>query len=37
LVVITLAVLVAVLLYLGAPGVFVKQKTFRVYVENALG
>ena len=35
LVVISLAVLVAVLLYLGAPGVFVKQKTFRVYVENA--
>jgi phospholipid/cholesterol/gamma-HCH transport system substrate-binding protein len=37
LVVITLAVLVAVLLYLGAPGVFVPQHTYRIFFENAAG
>jgi ABC-type transporter Mla subunit MlaD len=37
LVVITLAVFVAVLLYLGAPGVFVPQHTYRIFFENAAG
>ena len=37
LVVLSLAVLVAVLLYLGSPGVFVPQKTFRIYFDNAAG
>ena len=37
LVVLSLLVLVAVLLYLGAPGVFVPQKTYRVYFDNAAG
>ena len=37
LVVITLAGLVALLLYLGSPGVFVAQKTFRIYFDNASG
>ena len=37
LVVLTLAALVAVLVYLGAPGVFTPQKKFRVYFENAAG
>jgi ABC-type transporter Mla subunit MlaD len=37
LVVVSLAVLVAVLLYLGAPGVFVPQNTYRIYFENAAG
>ena len=37
LVVITLAGLVALLLYLGSPGVFVAQKTFRIYFDNAAG
>ena len=37
LVILTVAGLVAVLLYLGAPGVFQKQKTFRIYFENAAG
>src|SRR3954471_16991133 len=37
LVVISLAILVLVVLYLGAPGVFVPQKTYYVYVENAGG
>jgi ABC-type transporter Mla subunit MlaD len=37
LVVLTLAVLVATLIYLGAPGVFQKQHTYFVYFENAFG
>ncbi len=37
LVLFTLVVLVGVLLYLGAPGVFVKMKTYWVYVDNAAG
>jgi ABC-type transporter Mla subunit MlaD len=37
LVVITLAALVAALIYLGAPGVFVPQKKFRIYLDNASG
>jgi phospholipid/cholesterol/gamma-HCH transport system substrate-binding protein len=37
LVVLSLAALVALLLYLGAPGVFVPQKTFRIYFDNAAG
>ena len=37
LVVLTLGALVALLLYLGAPGVFVAQKTFRIYFDNAAG
>jgi len=37
LVVITLAVLVMVVLYLGAPGVFVPQHVYRVYFDNASG
>ena len=37
LVVFSLAALVTVVLYLGAPGVFVPQKTYYVYVENAAG
>lgn len=37
LVVFSLAVLFLVLLYLGAPGVFVPQKTYYVYLENAYG
>ena len=37
LVVLTLGALVALLLYLGAPGVFVPQKTFRIYFDNAAG
>ena len=37
LVVVSLAILLAVVLYLGAPGVFVPQKTFYIYVENAGG
>ncbi len=37
LVVISLVVLVGALLYLGAPGVFVKQNTYWIYVENAAG
>lgn len=37
LVVVSLAALVAVLLYLGAPGVFVPQNTFRIYFDNAGG
>lgn len=37
LVVVTLAVLVVVVLYLGAPGVFVPQHTYRVYFDNASG
>lgn len=35
--VVSLAVLVAVVLYLGSPGVFVPQKTFRIYFDNAAG
>ena len=35
LVVVTLAALVSLLLYLGAPGVFVAQKRFRIYLDNA--
>src|SRR3954469_21383236 len=37
LVVVSLAILFVVVLYLGAPGVFVPQKTFYVYVDNAGG
>lgn len=37
LVVLSLAVLVVVLIYLGAPGVFVPQHTFRIYFDNAAG
>jgi phospholipid/cholesterol/gamma-HCH transport system substrate-binding protein len=37
LVVVSLAILIGVVLYLGAPGVFVPQKTFYIYVENAAG
>lgn len=37
LVVLSLAVLVGVLIYLGAPGVFIPQKKFRIYFENAAG
>jgi ABC-type transporter Mla subunit MlaD len=37
LVVLTLAAFVAVLIYLGAPGVFTPQKKFRIYFENANG
>src|SRR5688500_12317151 len=37
LVVLSLAVFVAVLIYLGAPGVFVRQKKFRIYVADAAG
>lgn len=37
LVVITLGSLVGLLIYLGAPGVFVPQKTFRIYFDNASG
>jgi ABC-type transporter Mla subunit MlaD len=37
LVVLTLAALVAVLIYLGAPGVFIPQNTFRIYFDNAAG
>jgi len=35
LVVVTLASMVGLLLYLGAPGVFVPQKTFHIYLDNA--
>jgi len=37
LVVVTLAVLVGVLIFLGAPGVFVPQNTYRIYFDNASG
>lgn len=37
LVVLSLGVLVVVLLYLGAPGVFVPQHTYRIYFDNAGG
>src|SRR3954452_10246750 len=37
LVVISLAILIVVLLYLGSPGVFSPQKTYYVYAENAFG
>ena len=37
LVVTTLTALVALLIYLGAPGVFVAQKTLRIYFDNAAG
>src|SRR3954463_12191900 len=37
LVVVSLAILLLVVLYLGAPGVFVAQKTYYIYVENAGG
>lgn len=37
LVVLTLGVLVAVLIYLGAPGVFIPQHTYRIYFDNASG
>ncbi|MDB6140608.1 MAG: Mammalian cell entry related domain protein [Verrucomicrobiaceae bacterium] len=35
LVVLTLAAFVAVVIYLGSPGVFVPEKTYRVYFDNA--
>lgn len=37
LVVLSLSALVALLLYLGSPGVFVAQKSFRIYFDNAAG
>jgi len=37
LVFISLALFVGVLIYLGAPGVFTPQKTFRIYFEDAAG
>lgn len=37
LVVVSLAILVGVLLYLGAPGVFTKMNTYRVFFDNAAG
>ena len=37
LVVLTLAALVGILIYLGAPGAFTKQKTFSIYFDNAAG
>lgn len=37
LVVLSLATLAAVLIYLGAPGVFTKQKTLGIYFDNAAG
>ena len=37
LVVLSLAALTALLLYLGAPGVFVPQHTYRIYFDNAGG
>ena len=37
LVVLSLGVIVTVLLYLGAPGVFVPQHTYRIYFDNAGG
>jgi phospholipid/cholesterol/gamma-HCH transport system substrate-binding protein len=37
LVVLSLTALVALLLYLGAPGVFVPQKKFRIFFDNAAG
>jgi ABC-type transporter Mla subunit MlaD len=37
LVLFSLAVLVGVLIYLGAPGVFTKQKEFGIYFDNAAG
>ena len=36
-VVVSLAILIVIVLYLGAPGVFVPQKTYYIYVENAAG
>ena len=35
--VLSLATLVGLVLYLGSPGVFVPQKTFRIYFDNAAG
>lgn len=37
LVVLTIGVLMTGLIYLGAPGVFVRQNTFRIYFDNAGG
>ncbi len=37
LVLLTFAALVALLLYLGAPGVFVPQHTYRIFFDNAAG
>ena len=37
LVVFTIGVLITLMLYLGAPGVFVPQKSFVVYIDNANG
>ena len=36
LVILTIAAFVAVVLYLGAPGVFVPEKTFRIYFDNTV-
>jgi ABC-type transporter Mla subunit MlaD len=36
-VLLTLAALVGILIYLGAPGVFTKQKQFGIYFDNAAG
>ena len=35
--IVTLAILVGVLVYLGAPGAFTKQKDFSIYFDNAAG
>src|SRR6187200_1914487 len=35
--VVTLAILVGVLVYLGAPGAFTPQKDFSIYFDNAAG
>src|SRR6186997_2157278 len=37
LVVVSLTILVAVLIFLGAPGFFVPQNTYRIYFDNASG
>lgn len=37
LVVVTLVAMVGLLIYLGSPGIFVAQKSFRIYFDNASG
>lgn len=37
LVILTVGVLITVLIYLGAPGAFVKQRTYLIYFDNAAG
>jgi ABC-type transporter Mla subunit MlaD len=37
LVLISLAALVGILIYLGAPGAFSEQKTYSIYFDNAAG